>query len=256
MAIRFDASGDRLARTSGLLDFNSPYTCAGWFYIAADRNDFSTFLSFNRNDSANLLNEDWLGVGANGVQLQLFASNASSAPASADGSDLSLATWYHLAMVRVSATSLLCYVNGVQTLNNTTDIAGRLAATRQEIASAYTSSPLWLNGRAAHVKVWNAALTADEIVAEMYSFAPQRLANLWSWLPMIDTGTNRSSEWSGSGNTWTANGTLADEDGPAVVANNLPFWSVPWVVAAAAASIMPAAFGRELHARSHANLRR
>ena len=128
------------------------------------------------------------------------------------------------------------------------DVYKRQTYTVRSLTSAGTNMYLgndeyseWLNGRMAHVKIWNVALTAAEIQQEMYSSRPQRFTNLWSWLPMIESGSGRNSEWSSSGNTWTANGTLADEDGPPV-AWNLTGWQLPFVTSGGAAgqTLLPA----------------
>ena len=239
MGIRFDASGDSLSRAR----LAGAKTIMAWVYIATDRNDYSAFFGVAGNELVETNND--------GVTLIHYDGSVDRT-----GSTLVVGTWYHLAYVSLGdaiGNGFTVYLNGVSNITASGRAAASSGTTMYLGNDEYSE---WLNGRMAHVKIWNAAAAADEVAAEMYSFAPQRVADLWGWLPAISTGADRSSEWAGSGNAWTANGTQADEDGPAVVANNLPFWSVPWVVAAAAASIMPAAFGRELHARSHANLRR
>lgn len=228
MAIRFDAAADRIVRTSSPLDYNGSYTWMGWFYITTDTNDYTTFFSFNRNDSTNLYSEDWLGTGSNGTLLQLYVAPDGSSPVSVDGSDLSVATWYHLAMVRESATSCRAYVNGVATLQHTQNIAGRSAVVRMESGGCYTANQQSLNGRTAYQKIWSAALTAAEIAAEMNTVRPQRFADLWLWTPLFGSGD--LVDYSGNGRAWTAGGTLTTEDGPPVSWGAAP-WVVPWVAA-------------------------
>jgi hypothetical protein len=70
------------------------------------------------------------------------------------------------------------------------------------------------NGRVANLKIYSAALTANEIKAEMRQYLPVRTADLNAWTPLL-THTDLS-DYSGQGNGWTAAGTLATEDGPPI----------------------------------------
>ena len=59
----------------------------------------------------------------------------------------------------------------------------------------------YLDGRVAHVKAWNAALTPAELLHEMNSYKPGRTANLIVWAP-YDDGTS-TKDYSGNGNHGT-----------------------------------------------------
>ncbi|HQW90835.1 MAG TPA: LamG domain-containing protein, partial [Nitrospira sp.] len=211
MAIRFDASGDSLSRAR----LAGAKTVMAWVYITTDRNDYTVFFGLGSNEL--------IGTGGDGTTLLHYDGTMERT-----GSNLSTGTWFHLAYVSngdALANGFTVYLNG----------AADITYTVRSLTSAGTNMYLgndeyseWLNGRMAHVKIWNVALTAAEIQQEMYSSRPQRFTNLWSWLPMIESGSGRNSEWSSSGNTWTANGTLADEDGPPV-AWNLTGWQLPFV---------------------------
>jgi hypothetical protein len=80
-------------------------------------------------------------------------------------------------------------------------------------------------------------------------------AAAWRWTARR-FGAISTACWMSATDTSLASG------GPGIMAyggNNANTYVTTWTasdLAAAAASIMPAAFGRELHARSHANLRR
>jgi len=224
MAIRFDASGDSLSRAR----LAGAKTVMAWVYITTDRNDYTVFFGLGSNEL--------IGTGGDGTTLLHYDGTMERT-----GSNLSTGTWFHLAYVSNGddlANGFTVYLNG----------AADITYTVRSLTSAGTNMYLgndeyseWLNGRMAHVKIWNVALTAAEIQQEMYSSRPQRFANLWSWLPMIESGSGRNSEWSSSGNTWTANGTLADEDGPPV-AWNLTGWQLPFVTSGGAAgqTLLPA----------------
>ncbi|MBK7424590.1 MAG: LamG domain-containing protein [Propionivibrio sp.] len=224
MAIRFDASGDSLSRAR----LAGAKTVMAWVYITTDRNDYTVFFGLGSNEL--------IGTGGDGTTLLHYDGTMERT-----GSNLSTGTWFHLAYVSngdALANGFTVYLNG----------AADITYTVRSLTSAGTNMYLgndeyseWLNGRMAHVKIWNVALTAAEIQQEMYSSRPQRFTNLWSWLPMIESGSGRNSEWSSSGNTWTANGTLADEDGPPV-AWNLTGWQLPFVTSGGAAgqTLLPA----------------
>jgi hypothetical protein len=100
--------------------------------------------------------------------------------------------WYHIA-ISVSgsgAGQVKVYVDGV--LRLTTD--GNPAAERLSIGNNGHSE--WLDGNAASVKVYNASLTATEIVQEMNSFAPVRTSGLNNWSP-LQTGSSATFDQSG-----------------------------------------------------------
>ncbi len=58
------------------------------------------------------------------------------------------------------------------------------------------------------IKQWQAALSADEIKAEMRTIHPLRLANLHSWHPAIANNlTDALKDYSGNGRDWVSQGT-------------------------------------------------
>jgi hypothetical protein len=60
------------------------------------------------------------------------------------------------------------------------------------------------------IKCWQAALTAEERAAEMYSIRPVRTANLHSWHPAIAADKATAlKDFSGNGRDWTEQGTLS-----------------------------------------------
>lgn len=212
MAVRFDAVADRLLRTTDLLDYNATYTWMAWIYLVSDLNAISTFYEFNTNDTSN---GDVLRTPTDGTTLRLNVINA-GAPTSADGTNLSVATWYHLAMVRESATSCKVYLNGVLDITNTRDITGRTAATRMEHGARLSTNTNRSDSRVAAIKAWSTNLTQAEIQNEIYTIRPQKTASLYGFWPCFPGATERLKDYSGNGRNWTEAGTLTDEDPPAV----------------------------------------
>jgi len=208
MAVRFDAAADRLLRTTDLLDYNAAYTWMAWVYLVSDLNAVSTFWCAN-NDTAN--NRDWVKTDIDGTTLELIATIGGTGTA-VPGTNLSVATWYHIAVVRESATSLKAYLNGVLDITNTRDVTGRTAATRMEHGAFRSTNANPSDSRVDRIKAWSAALTLEEVQAERWLIRPQRTANLYGFWPTFPGATERMLDYSGNGRAWTEAGTLTDED--------------------------------------------
>jgi len=110
-------------------------------------------------------------------------------------------------------------------LNCTIFLDGIQEATAADLGNV-SNARLWIgndkfdepfDGRVAAVKIWEAALTADELRQERWSYAPRRTANLWACYSIIDLAPgNFGLDMSGNGRDLTANGTLTYEDGPPI----------------------------------------
>lgn len=211
MAPRFDASADRLERTTDLPTITS-FTYMAWIYISVDRNAYSCFLSYGSDDSGAYY---YIGTRGDGITLITWNGNSEEI-----GTGLSVGTWVHICMT-VAGTGVgdfLGYLNGA--LDITSD--GRAANPSETLQIANDRSNEFLNGRAFAVKCWSgAALTADEIRREMWSIVPQRYANLYEWWPLFPGSAERLRGYSGNGRDWIEGGTLVDEDSAPVP------WGIP-----------------------------
>lgn len=205
MALRGDASGDSVSRTAGLMPIDG-FTAMGWFKLAVDRNDYTTFICFGHATDANIY---IVQTDSTGTNLQLYNAFGEGAPDQA----LTVGTWFHAAMVcRGVGTQLLeLWYNG--TLLQDED--SQAAPTAGKLWIGDNAFSEWLNGSWAAFKAWNVALSAEEIANEMRYYQPQRIANLNCWSPFRNTG-EQTTDFSGNGNSWTVGGTLATEDGPPV----------------------------------------
>lgn len=105
----------------------------------------------------------------------------------ANGQNLSVGTWYHVALVRNGASHIL-YVNGTQdaSFNNDNSFTSAFFV----FGSNATSS--FINGSLEQARAWNAALSQSEIQAEMFSETVVRTANLWASWPLISNGNDVS----------------------------------------------------------------
>lgn len=212
MPVRFDASADRLLRTASLPSYNSAYTAMGWVYLVSDLNATVTIFAIDDN----IDDIDAINLGSDGVTLQLgvVVGGVSTGPS---GTTLSTGTWYHVAIVRASATDCRLYLNGALDIGpDTRDVSGRSAATRLEWGAFASVNLSRFDGRVAAIKIWDAALSAEEVAAEVRSIRPQRLANLNGWWPCFPGAGERARDYSGNGRDWTESGTLTDEDPPPV----------------------------------------
>lgn len=228
MAVRFDASADALYRTASLPTITS-FTIMGWFNVITNRSAYSTFMEYGLFDGGTWYNLSTNATGGTTVTLAL--TNGSSETL---GGTLTVGTWAHLAMT-VSGTGAgqnLVYRNGVLNITG----AGSSSPTAVRLYIGSNSIGEWLNGRAAAVKIWSAALTANEILNEMVQYMPVRTTNLNGFYPFF-TSTDLK-DYGGGATTWTVGGTLTSEDGP----------PIPWVVmpprrrtatAAAGGNILP-----------------
>lgn len=213
MSVRVDASGEYLYRTSA---FNnaSAYTLMLWVYLINWAGGDNTGIfrttgvqaNFNELDDVHYRQatakvEAQVLVGGGGSQTQGSATIAQNA-------------WRHIAAVRESATSFKVYVDGALDLTNTTNVGARSETTPLLALGLSAGASNRIDGRIAHVKTWTAALTADEVVAEMLVARPMRFANLWGWWPLL-THTDLN-DYSGNGRTLTADGAPSTEDGPPV----------------------------------------
>lgn len=215
MAVRFEASTDRLVRTTGVIDYQSTFAWGGWFYIVSfpSAGNFATIMSINR---------DVVGGGEDGVyvqddgQLEAYVEHSDATFSEVTGTTLSTGVWYHLLMVRESATSLKVYLNGVLDITNTKSNAGRTGSSRMEVGGFSASTSTYANIRAQYMKAWTASKTAAEVQVEVQTALPRIYTALYAFWPLFSGSGERARDYSANGRNWTEAGTLTDEDGPGV----------------------------------------
>jgi hypothetical protein len=97
-------------------------------------------------------------------------------------------TWTHACGVFASSTSRTVYINGGSSATNTTNSSGtgenRLFQGVTRAASAFSN---YFSGSLAEVGVWNAALTADEVLALARGISPSliRPQSLNIYAPLV-----------------------------------------------------------------------
>jgi len=217
MSIRFDAVGDYLSIVPP--SANAAYTIMGWVYLSSDLNDYTHFFHTGGQEVYDG-DTDFVGTDTDGTTLRAGCAGGTS-DSFTTGSALTVAQWYHIAMIRSSATSLKVYLNAVEDLSYTNDVSSRVMSPLMTVGQYNGKN---VNGRIAAIKVWDAALSTDELSSERYSLLPCRWANLWAYLPTLSAGS-LEKDYSGNGRDFTVNGTLTVEDNPPIAV--FPSWEVP-----------------------------
>lgn len=202
----------------------------GWFIRDVDRAATECFITFGGITGA-----AYYALGVDSTDT-LFVWNDGAAPT---GSTVTAGTWNHMALVveGTGAGQVKVYLNGV--LDITGDGNAALTAARLVLCNNHNLE--FINGRAAAVKVWDAALTADEIKQEVRCIRPVRLASLNSGFPMFPGSGERVRDYSGLGRDLVEAGTLVDEDPPDVSWGASPML-VPFAAAGGAVTVQPFMF--------------
>lgn len=205
MAVRFDAEGEQYSATTGLP--GNTFTIVFWVRLAADRNTYTTFVSF---DSAS--NYTQIATDVDGVTPKVFNSVVGNIQGT---SALTVGTWYAMAYVQNSSTGngTLYWGTNPASLTSVTSSVGAHTPTHFRIGH-YRSSGEWLNGRIAAVKIWNAALSASQVTAELQSYNPVVTANL---LRVHKLQVPEPTDYSGNGHTLTGGAGASTEADPPIV---------------------------------------
>lgn len=206
MALRFANDFSQQLRRTAALPSHTSMTLAFWVYLVADVGNYTPFFYRTNNGPRPYL---FVGPDASGTLLQLDVDSVI-----VKGTDLALATWYHVAMT-ASGASHVVYLNGVTDItvsNSWTPTNDMFMLGNDDDIDAQSMS-----ARMAAVKIWGAALTQAEVQQEMRSFAPHRTEGIDCWLPCVDKVVNNNAlDYSGNGHHFTISGALTTEDGPPI----------------------------------------
>lgn len=115
-------------------------------------------------------------------------------------------TWHHVALVYNGANSITAYLNGAAVGTDSTPTLGA----RNNWSSMQTGP---YDGDCSDAVFYNAALTADEILALYRERLPRRRTNLVCHWPHF-AGANRIVDYSGNANNGTEFGVPTDGDNP------------------------------------------
>lgn len=204
MSIRVTGTGQGLSRTTNLPNHNSAYTMMAWVNMTSVSGASGTYRAlFDIDAGANL--GDVLYMTGDGSIASLWVNNGTNFNGS---TNISTANWYHVTMVRETNARLLMYIDGKLDATNTTSVSGRAATTQFGIAQALsTSSGEDLqSAQFEDFRVWNRALTQQEIVREMRSVYPVSRGGLVA--QVIAETPDHVNDYSGNGRM-TVTGTLS-----------------------------------------------
>jgi hypothetical protein len=228
MGIRLDAAGDTLSWTTSPLGYNANYTVSFWFKLKA-KTASNAYLSIF--DLFNAAGTDYAVFGVHGASATVtnlgFFSGDTPWVEGWGSTSLALNTWYHVAIIRASATDHKVYLNGV--LEAT--ITGNVGAYGTQANMAFGD-----NGPdcvISDAKIWATNLTLADLQQEMYVIRPVRYLDLYGFWPMLPGAVERLRDYSGNGRNWNDDGgALTDEDDPPIGWGAPPYVvTVPTVVA-------------------------
>lgn len=156
------------------------------------------------------------GVGVSGSDALNFQGHGALAAAQRwRTTDNSLVTgvWVHVGTLydgagATDADRFKLFIDGVQkTLTFNAAVPATLASSTTQVTTAQNvTNNVFHNGRVAHLKIWTATLTLQELLNEIHSYRPARTADLQLWCP-YDDGV-RAHDYSGKGNNGTVTGAV------------------------------------------------
>lgn len=199
MALGFDNAGDRLERYT-----NPPSgdacTMMGWFYLVSTGT--TAPLLRLAEDAGN----SFVAYVNTSSQLTLYASSIVT------GTTLSTGIWYHVAMV-ADGTNVTIYLDG----ELDSQAADLPLSTFRIVIGNDSDFGTGFVGRAVGIKIYDAALTQEEIQIEMNQQELGRTENVNSWFPMVDdTAAACLKDNSGFARDLALVGSVTVEDGPGV----------------------------------------
>lgn len=217
MAVRSNTNG-RLSRASNLPVNSTGWTMCCWTRITATEASVRVLMGV---EGASPL-FGYLGVDSGASSLRWWYD------AGAGFSDtavvtLTTGTWYFVAIRMISATQveILHRADGAGSLS-TTGVLTIVSTTWEELQAMGTNvaGEEWSNGEVRALKLWHAALSSTEILAESFQEPPVRTANVDSYLSLLDA-TDAGDDESGNARDWTVTGTFATVGSSAAIAGTL-----------------------------------
>ena len=210
MAVRFDASGEEYTRSLALGSVTN-WTVTCWAKLMVDRATTTAIWMIDDGSGGGYLRVTaWNGSA-------LAYQTAASAWFGLAGQTLTVGEWTYiglsstanpgLARVRIRTAGSSTFVASSPAQSNVTFNAGTLRIAAGQAAGE------WLNGSIAAVKVWDQALTVDELEQESYTYLPQRTNGLRAWYPLLRPET---VDYNGSGQTLSGGTGAALDDGPPI----------------------------------------
>jgi hypothetical protein len=153
----------------------------------------------------------WIGGGnLNNIELWI-GPNGTGVVVS---STFNLNTWYWIGLVSSSVTNRTGYASVEQgTISQGTETFN-MSGTSTLMYIGYSNYNEPCESEIMAVKIWDAALTLNELIAERSQIYPKRWANLHLWSPCWNANDVR--DYGPAGRNWTANGTIVTGENPPI----------------------------------------
>lgn len=201
MSMYLNAIGDIAFRDGGLGDSipqADAITAAGWIRIVSDINEACAIFERYGNSAGSIWQGIYIAPSGTGVRVGNSAGSYSAA------TEIGVDVWAHVAYVRNGATHTLF----VDAVSAGTSSGAPGADTTPSFAIGGNGVTNRCDAEFAHWRIWEAALTADELAAERISPVPVRTANLWADYAFENGALTVDS--SGNSRTARLNGTVDD----------------------------------------------
>lgn len=217
MAVRFDASGDRLSRTTAnILNAlpSSAFSVCAWVKRKVDTGAFATAIYLTLSQSGGN-GEVYVETETGGDVLHAYELGAGVAESDVGaGPTLTIDTWFFAGYRRTNTARSLLYgtqAGGTLTKLTNTDTRNYTDATNGMNGFQIGNDPFNenFNGEIAYVRLWNVALSDAEFDAEWRATTPVRTSGLrGDW--RLAAAASAATDSSGNSLTLTVGGTLAD----------------------------------------------
>lgn len=210
-AVDFDGTDDSVnIGTDSSLVFTTVETVSAWVYMDALPGSGTTGTIFYKYSSGDSNYYYSLGIFNNAGPIKVRFSTGGGGAATDSTSSVSAGQWYHI-VATFNRPTVSIYINGILDKTGTDNVASFASGSGTARIGGITSN--YFNGKIDDVRVYNRALSADE-VAQLYRLnAPTGtdtgLKGYWSFNGKDMSGTT-AYDRSGAGNT----GTLTN--GPAI----------------------------------------
>jgi hypothetical protein len=203
MAVRSDAENEYVGRTTSLPSVGA-FTICGWAVCDVNRGAWSTLFSLSD------------GTSSVGIEWALDSSNvpvswASSSGTAGFGSAVSVGApffWFVTWSGTGAGQIKFGYrPSGSAGLTSTTTLQGSFTISDLRLLDGQTGGE-WFNGRVYNVKVWDRAVSDDEVLAESFFRRVLFPTSAHAHWKLRDTGD--LADYTGGGRTLTASGSIAN----------------------------------------------
>lgn len=200
MAAQTDAGLSKYLYRSNNMPSIDPVTYAFWVCLDTNTNTFTYLLT---HGASNGVTHQAISTDSDGRTLRHILYG----PGGVNGGQMNIGQWHWLAYVRNGSSHKL-YLDGVLSIDRTTAYSPSNQSLL--VGGGFTVC----NARFAALKIWNVALTEEQVLQERFTYRPATLGDLCEWHPQVFG--DYLGDYSGNGRSLVENGTLAQADGPPI----------------------------------------